>query len=416
MKKIGITAVLAALLTMMLTGCGSNAETQKSTAPETEESSEAVETETEAEKVYADEAYLDYLDVDDYVQLGDYIGVEVTLEAPYVSAAQVESYIQSVLNSYPERQEVTDRTAQNGDTTDINFVGKIDGVAFDGGTADNYELTLGSNSFISGFEDGIVGMQIGETKELNLTFPDPYKNNPDLAGSPVVFTVTLNKIYENVTPELDDAFVADLGIEDVTTVDEYRQYVHDGLLESAQAQYDLELESAVLRAVYENTTVKAAPEAMAERYYDRLVSNMTYQAAAYGLDLESMMMYFYGMEPEQYETDMKASAQEAAEQILMMQAIAELEGLTVSDEEIEADLESRASEYGYESADAYKEALGDEVKGYREFMMSERVTAYLIENAKITQTTPETEDAAETTEEAETAEEESETETSAEEE
>lgn len=416
MKKIGITAVLATLLTMMLAGCGSNAETQESTEPATEESSEAAETETEAAKVYADEAYLDYLDVDDYVELGDYIGVEVTLEEPYVSDAQVESYIQSALLNNPVKQEITDRAAQNGDTTDINFVGKIDGVAFDGGTADNYELTLGSNSFIDGFEDGIVGMKIGETKELNLTFPDPYQNNPDLAGSPVVFTVTLNKIYENVTPELDDTFVADLGIEDVATVEEYRQYVYDGLLESAQNQYDMELESAVLRAVYENATMKAAPEAMAERYYDRLVSNMTYQAAAYGLDLESMMMYFYGMEPEQYEADMKASAQEAAEQILMMQAIAELEGLTVSDEEIEADLESRASEYGYESADAYKEALGDEVKGYREFMMSERVTAYLIENAKITQTTPETEDVAETTEEAETAEEESETETSAEEE
>lgn len=395
MKKYGIAVISAAFLSIILAGCGDNVDTP----PVTEESSEAVE--TEAEKVYADEAYMDYLDVDDYVELGEYAGVEITLEAPYVSDEQVESSIQSALINNPMKQEITDRAAKTGDVTDINFVGKIDGETFDGGTAENYELTLGSNSFISGFEDGVVGMEIGETKDLNLTFPDPYPNNPDLAGTPVVFTVTLNKIYETVTPELDDAFVTGLEIENVATVEEYRQYIYDDLFAKAQSQYELELENAVLNAVYENSTIKTVPEAMAERYYDRLVTNLTYQAAMYGLDLESFMMYFSGMEPEQYEEDMKASAQVAAEQILIMQAIAEQTGLTVSDEEMEAELESKAVDYSFESADAYKEALGDELKGYREFMMSEKVTAYLIDNAKITQTVPETEETTESTEQAE---------------
>lgn len=395
MKKYGIAVISAAFLSIILAGCGDNVDTP----PVTEESSEAVE--TEAEKVYADEAYMDYLDVDDYVELGEYAGLEITLEAPYVSDEQVESSIQSALINNPMKQEITDRAAKTGDVTDINFVGKIDGETFDGGTAENYELTLGSNSFISGFEDGVVGMEIGETKDLNLTFPDPYPNNPDLAGTPVVFTVTLNKIYETVTPELDDAFVTGLEIENVATVEEYRQYIYDDLFAKAQSQYELELENAVLNAVYENSTIKTVPEAMAERYYDRLVTNLTYQAAMYGLDLESFMMYFSGMEPEQYEEDMKASAQVAAEQILIMQAIAEQTGLTVSDEEMEAELESKAVDYSFESADAYKEALGDELKGYREFMMSEKVTAYLIDNAKITQTVPETEETTESTEQAE---------------
>lgn len=395
MKKYGIAVISAAFLSIILAGCGDNVDTP----PVTEESSEAVE--TEAEKVYTDEAYMDYLDVDDYVELGEYAGVEITLEAPYVSDEQVESSIQSALINNPMKQEITDRAAKTGDVTDINFVGKIDGETFDGGTAENYELTLGSNSFISGFEDGVVGMEIGETKDLNLTFPDPYPNNPDLAGTPVVFTVTLNKIYETVTPELDDAFVTGLEIENVATVEEYRQYIYDDLFAKAQSQYELELENAVLNAVYENSTIKTVPEAMAERYYDRLVTNLTYQAAMYGLDLESFMMYFSGMEPEQYEEDMKASAQVAAEQILIMQAIAEQTGLTVSDEEMEAELESKAVDYSFESADAYKEALGDELKGYREFMMSEKVTAYLIDNAKITQTVPETEETTESTEQAE---------------
>lgn len=391
MKKLVMAVTAVSLSAMMLAGCGDSAEEQtQESVVETEESSEAAETETVEEKVYEDEAYMDYLNVDDFVELGDYLGTEVTVEAPYVSEDQVESYIQRVLSSNPVKTEITDRAVQDGDVTDISYVGKKDGVAFDGGTADNYELTIGSNSFIDGFEDGIIGMEIGETKELNLTFPETY-GNADLAGADVVFTVTLNKIYEETDPELNDEFVAGLEIEDVATVEEYRQYVYDGLMENAQYQYDMDVETAVLNAVYENATFKAVPEAMAERYYDRLVTNMTYQAAMYGVDLETFMYYFYGMEAEQYEADMKDSAQRAAEQILMLQAIAEQEGLTVSDEELDKELMAQALEYGYESADAYKEVLGNEIKGYREFVMSEKVTAYLVENAKVTQTEPETE-------------------------
>lgn len=392
MKKFAMAVTAVSLSAMMLAGCGDSAadETQES-AVETEESSEAAETETVEEKVYADESYMDYLDVDDFVELGDYLGVEVTLEAPYVSDAQVESYIQSVLANNPVRTEITDRAVQDGDVTDISYVGTQDGVAFDGGTADNYELTIGSGAFIDGFEDGVIGMKIGETKELNLTFPETYKNNPDLAGAEVVFTVTLNKIYEETQPELNDEFVAGLGIENVAAVEDYRQYVYDGLMENAQYQYDMDVENAVLNVIYENANFKAVPEAMADRYYDRLVTNMTYQAALYGVDLETFMLYGYGMTAEQYEPDMKESAQRAAEQILMLQAIAEKEGLTVSDEEMEEDIAAKAVEYGYESADAYKEVIGNEVKGYREFVMSEKVTAYLLEKANITQTEPEAE-------------------------
>lgn len=401
MKKFAMAVTAVSLSAMMLAGCGDSAadQTQESTAAATEESSEAAETETVEEKVYADDSYMDYLNVDDFVELGDYLGVEVTLEAPYVSDEQVESYIQNVLANNPVRTEITDRAVQDGDVTEISYVGKKDDVAFDGGTADNYELTIGSGTFIDGFEDGVIGMKVGETKDLNLTFPETYERNPDLAGAEVVFTVTLNKIYEETEAELNDDFVAGLEIENVATVEDYRQYVYDGLMKNAEYQYDMDVENAVLNVIYENADFKAVPEAMADRYYDRLVTNMTYQAAMYGMDLETFMLYGYGMAAEQYEADMKDSAQRAAEQILMLQAIAEKEGLTVSDEEMEEDIAAKATEYGYESADAYKEVIGNEMKGYREFVMSEKVTAYLLENAKVTQTEPETE---ETTEAAET--------------
>lgn len=403
MKKFVMAVTAACLAAMMLAGCGDSAKEQaeKSTEEQVQESSEAAETEaaeeTVEEKVYADESYLDYLNADDYVELGDYLGVEVTLEAPYVTDAQVENYIQTVLSNNPIRTEITDRAVVEGDVTNIDYVGKLDGVAFDGGTGSGKELVIGSDSFIDGFEDGVIGMKVGETKDLNLTFPDPYEINPDMSGAEVVFTVTLNNIYEETEAELNDEFVVGLEIENVETVEDYRQYVYDGLMENAQYQYDMNVENAVLNTVYENANFKAVPEAMAERYYDRLVSNMTYQAAMYGLNLEMFMLYGYGMEPEQYEQDMKDSAQQAAEQILMLQAIAEREGLTVSDEEVEEDIAAKAVEYGYETEE-YKELIGSEVKGYREFVLSEKITAFLLENAKITQTEPEaeTETAAET--------------------
>lgn len=388
MKKIMMAVTAVSLSALMLAGCGKNAGTQESTASAesaAEESSAAAETETQKE--YPQEAYMDNLNVSDYVEPGDYLGIEVSVEAPYVEDAQVDSYIENVRNNNKIKNEVTNRAVKDGDVTDISYVGKKDGVAFDGGTADNYELTIGSGNFIDGFEDGVIGMKTGETKDLNLTFPETYQN-ADLAGAEVVFTVTLNKIYEEELPELNDEFVTGLGVEDVATVEEYRQYVYDNLFKTAQAQHDMEVESAVLKVVRGNAKIKSIPEAMTERYYDRLVSNLTYQASMYGFDLATFMQYGYGMTTEQYEEEMKVSAQEAAEQVMVLQAIAEKEGMTISDEDMEADIEAKAGNYGYESADAYKEALGSEIKGYREYMMTEKVTAYLVENAKVHNTEP----------------------------
>lgn len=394
MKKSGMVLTAAILAAMLLAGCGDDTKEPDAETAGTGQESDAAE--TEEEKVYADDSYMDYLDVDDYVKPGEYIGVEVSVPAPHVSDEMMEEYIQRVVQNNPDRTEITNRAAKIGDVTNISYEGKKDGVAFAGGTADNAELTLGSGQFIDGFEDGVVGMKVGETKDLNLTFPDPYQNNPDLAGAEVVFTVTLNGIYEEKEATFNDAFVEKLGITDVTTVGEYRQYIYDGLMTSLQQEYELEVENAVLNAVYDNAVFQEAPEAMVERYYDRLVSNMTYQASMYGMDLETFMLYGYNKEADVYEADMRESAERAVQQILMLQAIAEKEGMTVSDEEMEKELADRAAQYGYETADAYKEVLGNEVKGYREYVMSEKMTAFLVEKAKVTQTEPETEEAAET--------------------
>lgn len=397
MKKGFWSIWAAALSVLLLTGCGGQAapEGQESAAAPAETTAEtAAGTESASEtsgQSYPDEAYLSYLDVDDYVDIAqaDYMGVEVTVEAPYVSDSQVEDAIQSALAANPDRTEIANRAAQEGDLTDISYVGKKDGVAFDGGTADNYELELGSGQFIDGFEDGVVGMKVGETKDLNLTFPDNY-GNAELAGADVVFTVTLNKIYELSKPELNDDFVAGLGIEDVATVEEYRQYLYDNYMEDAQEQYETDLQNAVMDAVYANASFKGEASEMKARYHDRIVNNnysyLSTMAAMYGVDLESLLGATWVEYVAANEDQIQASAEMAANQILLAQKIAENEGLTVTQEEIEADLEEQAGEYGYDSAEAFKEKMGDEIKGYDEYLVMQKVIDFLVENAHVTET------------------------------
>lgn len=406
MKKGFWSIWAAALSVLLLTGCGGQAapEEQESVAAPAETAAEtAAGTESAAGtsgQSYPDEAYLSYLDVDDYVDIAqaDYMGVEVTVEAPYVSDSQVEDAIQSALAANPDRTEIANRAAQEGDLTDISYVGKKDGVAFDGGTADNYELELGSGQFIDGFEDGVVGMKVGETKDLNLTFPDNY-GNAELAGADVVFTVTLNKIYELSKPELNDDFVAGLGIEDVATVEEYRKYLYDNYMEDAQEQYETDLQNAVMDAVYANASFKGEASEMKARYHDRIVNNnysyMSTMAAMYGVDLESLLGATWVEYVAANEDQIQASAEMAANQILLAEKIAENEGLTVTQEEIEADLEEQAGEYGYDSAEAFKETMGDEIKGYDEYLVMQKVIDFLVENAHVTETSAAETEAAE---------------------
>ena len=395
MKKFMTAVTAVSLSAMMLAGCGKT-DVQETTVQESTTAETEAATETESEtKVYPDEAYLDGINLGDFVELGDYKGVDVTVTRAEVTDEMVDQYIQSVLDSNKNKEEV-DRAVKDGDVVDIKYVGKKDGVEFDNGSSDSYELTIGSNTFIDGFEDGVIGMKKDETKDLNLTFPEDY-NNTDLAGADVVFTVTVNHVYE----ETDDAFVAARNIDGVSTVEEYRQYVYDNLMSSAKSQQETELERNVLEAVTANATFKETPEEMVSRYYDRLVKNLTTSASMYGIDLETFMAYSYGLAADEYEDELQKSAQSAAEQILVMQAIAEKEGLTLTDEELQADLESSASEYGYDSVEAYEEAVGD-LRGYKEYLMSEKVTKYLIENANVTETEASTEEATEETTETET--------------
>lgn len=322
----------------------------------------------------SEKAYLDEIDAKDYVKLGEYKGIEVTQADPEVTEEERDSYINYLLTLNPAEG------AKDGDTVNIDYVGTLDGVAFEGGTASGQNLTLGSGKFIDGFEEGLVGAKAGETVDLNLTFPAGYQA-AELAGKDVVFTVTVNTIMAASPQELTDDYVKGLGIE-CSTVDEYKQYVYDRMMEDATASYEDKIRTAVVNDLVENTPFKKdPPEAMVERYTETLTANLTAQAASYGVTLDQFMQLSGGMDVEAYTAEIKTQAEKSAKGYIILKAIADAENLNVSDEELDNRIKELAESAGYESVDEFRQS-GDD-RGYKEYMMGEKVKDMLRENAVV---------------------------------
>lgn len=361
MKKKLLAAVLAAVLSLGLMACGNT----------------------------DDLKYLKDFDPAKYVGLGEYKGVEVPLSEPTVTQEQVDNYINTLLMYNPTVIEVTDRTdVQVGDTVNLDYEGKRDGVAFDGGTAQGASLTIGSGQFIDGFEDGMVGMQVGETKDLNLKFPDNY-GNADLAGAEVVFTVTVNGITIEEPAAFDDAFVADRGIEGVATVEQYKEYVYELLMEQEQVQFEEESIEAAIDAVQGNVTFKKVPSGMTNRLYEVLMNNVEAYAQMFGMDVGDYVAAVYECDVDNYEEELKNQAELVAQRYVMLAAIAEQEGISVTEEELEAKLAEEAANYGYgDDVESYKAAI--DVEAYREYMVYNKVGKLIVDNAVFTGAADET--------------------------
>ena len=279
-RKAALAAACAALFGTFAVGCGKAETDPAETAQESAGESAAEEGTDAGMEDYGPEAYLSGITVSDYVTLGEYKGVKVSVDAAVVTDEYLDSYIDYVLQSNMLTTQVTDRPVQEGDIVNIDYEGKIDGVAFDGGTAQGYDLAIGSGSFIDGFEDGLIGAETGETRDVAVTFPEDY-HGTDVAGKDAVFTVTVNSISVETLPELTDEFVQGLGV-GAETVEEYRQYAYDLLMEEQQANHDAEAEMAVLETVMNNAKLQDPPEDMTDRYYGRLIDNMNYYASMYG--------------------------------------------------------------------------------------------------------------------------------------
>lgn len=315
--------------------------------------------------------------VEKYLTLGEYMGLPVQLPSAAVDEAQVEELFRALyLDSVTPEMGILDREVVQGDTVNIDYEGKKDGVAFAGGTASGAQLEIGSGSFIAGFEDGLVGAAPGETRDLDLRFPEGY-GNAELAGQAVVFTVTVNYIYPT---DYKDEVVAALGIADITTVEGLRQFVRDYLETNAQNTYRAKLESTVVDNLIAGCVFQEIPEAVLQRYRNNIQEGMEADCAAQGVDINTYCMYSYGMDAE---TFLDQYAQEAAKQSLAFQAVANAEDLNVTDEELQENLEQYANQGGYATV---KEFLGEmDREEYREYFMFEKVLDFLTQNARITE-------------------------------
>ena len=379
MKKKILAVLFTVAVSMTVLACsdqapeGQDTETKEETAETTQQDSASDEAKTETG------GYMKDLKAEDYVTLGEYMGVEVALNEPEITDEYLEGYIEYVQQNNAVSTPVTDRAVEMGDVVNIDYVGKIDGVAFDGGSAEGYDLTIGSGRFIEGFEDGCIGMEVGETRDVEATFPDPYSNNPDLAGKTAVFTVTLNSISVEEIPELTDEYVQSLALEGCSNVEEYRAYVYDVLMEQQQTSYESDKANLAYEKIAASCEFKDAPEAMVNRMNTTLTENLSSYAEMYGMDLGTYVSSMYGGEAEDYETTLLQQSQMMAQHYLMMQAIADREGLTVSDEELEEQLIQEAQDYGYETVEEYKSLV--DVEAFREYLMTQKVLAFLGENA-----------------------------------
>ena len=322
-------------------------------------------------------------DVSKYVTIGEYKGLELNRTSQSVTDDDVQAEINYDLED--NGTEVKDGTVENGDTVTINFTGTIDGKEFDGGSAEDYELVVGDGEMIDGFEDGIVGMKSGETKELDLTFPDDYYEE-SVAGKAVVFKVTLQKFTRPA--ELTDEWVA--ANTDYKTVDEYREAVKKQLEDTAAQTADYGLYSNAWNEVQAASEVKDYPKEdvdAAKKSYQELNEEYVKEA---GMEM-SDFLESQGMTEEDYESECQQYAESKVEQNLIVQGIMDAEGLSINDEETQKLKDDLIEEYGFASIDEMIETYGEQE--VNESLALLRVERFIVENATVTEVAGDSEDA-----------------------
>lgn len=296
----------------------------------------------------------------DSMTITQYKDVEVDQveKASEVSDDDVKNYIESVRQSKAETKEIKDRAVKEGDTANIDFVGKMNGKAFDGGSAEGYDLQIGSGVFIDGFEDSIVGHKVGDSFDWEGKFPDDY-GNTEMAGKDVVFTITVNAVIEEKLPELNDKFVKTVS-DQSKTVGEYKKEVKELLKEDAEASYDYSLETAAWAKVMENTKIKKYPEEeLAEMKGDWIEQYKT-AAEYYGIDYDTLIEEQMGMSVEDFEKQIDTAVKDAVKERMISEAIAKKEKIKLDDKSYEEEVENIARAYEYDSAEALEKAVEEE--------------------------------------------------------
>ena len=327
--------------------------------------------------------YYDY-DLSSYITLGEYKGLEVKLFDTAASEEEINKAVDSYIKNTKFTEEVN-KAAEKDDIVNIDYVGKVDGEAFDGGTAEGQEITLGSSGYIDGFDDGILGMKAGETKDIQVTFPDPYQPNEDLSGKPAVFTITLNSVKKQVEGQLTDEFLA-AHSETYKTVEALKEAQKAMIESSKQSAESDQNTNSTLQAVLEKAEIKSLPEkelAKNQENIKKTVESNYSQYTAYGYfsgTTEEFISAFYGTDVETAEEFYKKQAENQTRMELVLAAVAEAEKMKVTDQEYN-ELADSYADYNYDSKESFLENVGGE--GYlRWYLLYNKAMDFLMENTK----------------------------------
>lgn len=381
MKKRAIMISMLLVMALSVTGCSQktatkdkDTKTEETAKTDDAEETESDNTEDTSEDTPTTEELMAGIDVEKCVTLGDYKGVTVEKTIQSVTDEDVQNEIDNALANYPVE---VDQAAKEGDTVNIDYVGKIDGEEFDGGSDQGADLKLGSGKFIDGFEDGLIGARKGETRTLNLTFPEDYTQ--DLAGKAVEFTVTVNAVKEPLS-EPTDQWVAD-NIEGYDNIADYKAGIRSEQEESNEQTAENQVRYAAWTQVIDNCTINEYPETLVEvgkKLYEQQVE--TYAKYA-GMELDAYIESS-GLTQEEYQSNMEEYGKNVAAQALVCQAICDKEGFAIGDDDYQKALQDMLTEYGCTEDELIQTYGQDNVE---QSIMLNRVSNLIMENANVTE-------------------------------
>ena len=369
------------VMALSVTGCSQktatkdkDTKTEETAKTDDAEETESDNTEDTSEDTPTTAELMAGIDVEKCVTLGDYKGVTVEKTIQSVTDEDVQNEIDNALANYPVE---VDQAAKEGDTVNIDYVGKIDGEEFDGGSDEGADLKLGSGKFIDGFEDGLIGARKGETRTLNLTFPEDYTQ--DLAGKAVEFTVTVNAVKEPLS-EPTDQWVAD-NIEGYDNIADYKAGIRSEQEESNEQTAENQVRYAAWTQVIDNCTINEYPETLVEvgkKLYEQQVE--TYAKYA-GMELDAYIESS-GLTQEEYQSNMEEYGKNVAAQALVCQAICDKEGFAIGDDDYQKALQDMLTEYGCTEDELIQTYGQDNVE---QSIMLNRVSNLILENANVTE-------------------------------
>lgn len=369
------------VMALSVTGCSQktatkdkDTKTEETAKTDDAEETESDNTEDTSEDTPTTAELMAGIDVEKCVTLGDYKGVTVEKTIQSVTDEDVQNEIDNALANYPVE---VDQAAKEGDTVNIDYVGKIDGEEFDGGSDQGADLKLGSGKFIDGFEDGLIGARKGETRTLNLTFPEDYTQ--DLAGKAVEFTVTVNAVKEPLS-EPTDQWVAD-NIEGYDNLADYKAGIRSEQEESNEQTAENQVRYAAWTQVIDNCTINEYPETLVEvgkKLYEQQVE--TYAKYA-GMELDAYIESS-GLTQEEYQSNMEEYGKNVAAQALVCQAICDKEGFAIGDDDYQKALQDMLTEYGCTEDELIQTYGQDNVE---QSIMLNRVSNLILENANVTE-------------------------------